>query len=291
MSSLLRSCPEIYPGESLYSAFCRYHVRSCNHTENVTITQLFSRSTSMYTSILSPHVLRRGTQWIKAVPGSGAKSLIQNHTATPLHNACVPKFWCIQPESLDTPSSFEAYRPVFFHYIHQERYLRFCPDCAAEQRRLYGESYWQVTPHIDLVEYCPIHHKRILNSPIPLKSIAHHFYPADYVIHSMPGTESVPTSLDLTDESIKAYIQLANDVQLLLNKGEKIGTLPFHLLWSKLYNDNDTDTEIPRIMVHYFPSIPFPTSFWWLRMSSLQILLLIAYRYGGIKKWLKEIAD
>ena len=31
--------------------------------------------------------------------------------------------------------------------------LRFCPECASVQTRLYGEPYWQVLPQIDEVEY------------------------------------------------------------------------------------------------------------------------------------------
>ena len=75
---------------------------------------------------------------------------------------------------------------------HSSQKLRFCPVCAGEQKKIYGEAYWQIVPQLDGVEYCPYHHVHILSSPIHVRGFRYSFFPADTVISSLPGSPTDP---------------------------------------------------------------------------------------------------
>jgi len=45
-------------------------------------------------------------------------------------------------------------------------FLRFCPDCAIEQKRIYGEPYWSRLPQVRGIDVCPKHRRRFLNGSV-----------------------------------------------------------------------------------------------------------------------------
>jgi hypothetical protein len=46
---------------------------------------------------------------------------------------------------------------------------RFCHDCVALDRQLYGEAYWHRNHHLPGVLICPIHLSRLVETTIPLR--------------------------------------------------------------------------------------------------------------------------
>ena len=48
----------------------------------------------------------------------------------------------------------------------EQRYLRYCPLCAKEDRNLYGESYWHRSHQLTGVGICPVHGCKLLNSSV-----------------------------------------------------------------------------------------------------------------------------
>ena len=178
--------PTPYPGESLYSVLCRYHVRSGNATNRKTILQLFGAFASLCSTLLLPSMLNCFEYW--AVPGSGidAGYMFRDNTA---YSLCVLRSFSdyihFFPDSnLSAMSLRGAYRWPFRQCLiqHPSRRLRYCPVCAADQKKLYGESYWQVLPQLDGVEYCPIHHTRIATTVLRYRDLVYTFHPADVVI-------------------------------------------------------------------------------------------------------------
>ena len=72
--------PVPYPGESLYSILCRYHVRSGNISPHRTIRQVFGDYASLISTLLLPPMLDR------FIPGQNLKTLQLNicYGTTPL---------------------------------------------------------------------------------------------------------------------------------------------------------------------------------------------------------------
>lgn len=100
--------------------------------------------------------------------------------------------------------------------------LRFCPKCAKEQEKLYGESYWQVLPQLDEAEYCPVHKIPIRNTSIPIKSIRRHFYPASSVLKDpllSSATDYESNWKDLFEQERELFISVSQNINWLLHNG------------------------------------------------------------------------
>lgn len=73
--------PAPYPGESLYSVFCRYHQRSGNCSETVTITQLFGGYLTLHSALLTPYRLNYFDRWYDPATGITREKLMMEHSA------------------------------------------------------------------------------------------------------------------------------------------------------------------------------------------------------------------
>ena len=54
--------------------------------------------------------------------------------------------------------------------LEERRYLRFCPQCAKEDREERGETYWHREHQIPRIRVCPKHRLFLENSSIPIYS-------------------------------------------------------------------------------------------------------------------------
>ena len=188
--------PTPYPGESLYSVLCRYHVRSGNATTRKTILQLFGTFGSLCSTLLLPSMLNCFESWVAAETSIAADELFRNNTA---YSLCALRSfseynYCFA-DGFSIPSR-KYYRRNFRQCLlqHPSDKLRYCPNCAADQKKLYGESYWQIIPQLDGIEYCPIHHTRISTTTIHTRDLLYSFFPADVVLPDVSPDYSISES-------------------------------------------------------------------------------------------------
>ena len=211
MSSL--TCfPTPLPDESLYSIFCRYHIRSCNAHDATTISQLFDRCRSLQTSILSPRPLKNAREWIDTTPGFNRSSLMLEHTAYPFFRSFIqnpnPKF-----------SSYAADRFFLSLYMNcstPSKHLRFCPKCARAQWDAFGTAYWQLLPQINGYEICPVHLEPIRETNISHEDIMHRFFPASSVLSS-PLSNEDSFRLRHIRAHFNEFLQTAQDIDFVFH--------------------------------------------------------------------------
>lgn len=209
MSSL--TCfPTPLPEESLYSIFCRYHIRSCNNCDSTTISQLFDQCRSLQTSILSPRPLKHAREWIDTTPGFNRSSLMLDHTAYPFFRSFIPN---PNPKF----SSYAADRFFLSLYLNcstSSKRLRYCPKCASAQLKTFGTSYWQILPQINGYEICPVHLVPIQETDILHTDIVHRFFPASYVLAEYKSFKD-PVRLDWINSHWKDFLQMAQDIEYI----------------------------------------------------------------------------
>ena len=218
--------PAPYPGASFYSILCRYHVRSGNVNDWCTSNQLFGYNSSLTSTLLTPFHLEMVKYWLPSHSEATAEMMLHQNTAYNLYaiNALPSELERIQDVVAGRRTTESFPRWMHPRTIHPAGYLRYCPECASEQKKLYGEPYWQVLPQIDEVEYCPRHKVRIRNSPVPLKNIGFHYHPASSVLTKdelrHPGNICTQEWDYLFRRERNFFIQLACNISWLLQNGE-----------------------------------------------------------------------
>ena len=215
--------PEPYPGESFYSVLCRYHVRSANASDGHTIKQLFGYNSSMLSTLLTPFHLEMTRYWMPESPNIRAEAMLRDNTAFTVYALGAFPDDIARIQEISTGQRVTGSFPLRMQsrLANHAGRLRYCPACAAEQKKIYGESYWQVLPQLDEVEYCPLHGIRVRNTPISYKHICHHFYPASLVLDSQPPTScEAQTAWDnLFSTERKFFIKLAQSIAWILRNG------------------------------------------------------------------------
>ena len=217
--------PEPYPGEAFYSVLCRYHVRSGNVNSWHTLHQLFGYPGSLASTLLAPFHFEMIKHWVPISSGITLEKMLRQNTAFNLYAlTCIPsEISCIHDVIAERKKTSSFPRCMLPRTVNPSRHLRFCPECAATQKKLYGEPYWQVLPQTDDVEYCPLHGTRIQNSPVPLTDIRFKFHPASTVIKeamSPTVTEYSKEWESLFREERRFFMKLSQGIAWLLQHGE-----------------------------------------------------------------------
>lgn len=218
--------PTPYPGEAFYSVLCRYHVRSGNVNDWCTSNQLFGYNSSLTSTLLTPFHLELVKYWFPSHGEAVVEKMLHQNTAYNLYaiNAIPGELERIRDVVTGRKTTESFPRWMHPRTVNPAGYLRYCPKCAAEQTKLYGEPYWQVLPQVDEVEYCPLHKIRIRNSPVPLKSIGFHYHPASSVLTKDELRHTRNTRTQEWDPLFKKekafFIQLACNINWLLQNGE-----------------------------------------------------------------------
>ena len=213
--------PAPYPDESLYSVFCRYHVRSGNCSERDTILQLFGRYLCLNSSVLTPFRLNYASRWYDPGTGITGNRLLLENTAYQYH--CIWN-WPARREMIrsipDSKGPVSLTAAIMSREVSSKKHLFYCPECAAEEETIYGESYWHILPQLNCVEYCPRHRRRFCESEISYKDIKWHLVPASEYICAHQAARDARRShaASVVDE----YIGLASDSAWLLKNGAAI---------------------------------------------------------------------
>lgn len=125
------------PDETIYSLFCRYHVRSCNASDRATIHQLFNKTHSLQTTVFSAFPLKYAMHWVDSFHGLSVESLIENNTAMPFYRIFKPR----TNTSCCSYASDRFLMSMYNNCCTHSKKLRYCPKCARAQWETFGVSF------------------------------------------------------------------------------------------------------------------------------------------------------
>ncbi len=225
--------PSPLPYETLYSFLCRYHVRSCNTSDNATLLQLFDQKRSLHTTVLSPFPLRFAGRWTDSFQGFNRESLIREHTAFPFYQS----FHSCANTSRSSYAADRFFMAMYNRCATFSKRLRYCPKCAQAQWESFGVSYWQILPQINGYEICPIHMEPIRETNITHRNIRYNFFPASNVLGKSKTSENLE-NIHWVEKYQSEFLCMAEDINYLyqysytgFHLGTKIQkTLQFDLL-------------------------------------------------------------
>ena len=160
--------PEIYPDELLYSQLCRYYQRTGYTKYIFAVDDLFMRRTVHpvieWVNEYSPDAMNHITR------GTDFETVVREHTMFPAYTRFLPKERRGAALQSLIVRDGNYYNLIVNQKVNHKRYLRYCPLCAGEDRRQYGETYWHREHQIVHLDICPKHRCRLVDSTIPIRS-------------------------------------------------------------------------------------------------------------------------
>jgi len=161
--------PVIYPDELVYSWFCRYYVHSGYPNNKMALEDiLYNRHNNPSKEFLG-HLNPEIEQVIKSM--YSIDELILEHTMFPQYARfieCSKKKDALYRLGHDFCDAHHLFS--ILPRNEGDQYLKYCPVCASEDRKQYGETYWHRNHQIRNMNVCTRHECRLAKSTIPAKS-------------------------------------------------------------------------------------------------------------------------
>ena len=149
--------PEIYPGELLYSQIARYYAQSGYTAYRYATEDLYINK------LIRPDIefLNRFTNdaLLKITQSMPMETIVEKHTMFSYYGRFLP----IERRN-NAFQSLVAMQENYRHLLvipkrttNKNRYVRYCPLCAIDDRKKYGETYWHREHQMQGVDICDIH--------------------------------------------------------------------------------------------------------------------------------------
>ena len=212
--------PKPYPDELLYSLLSRYHQRSGNARFVFTAEELYRNGKITHPSIDFVNVFTDDAMnWLtKELPW---ETVAEKHTMFPAYIRFLPLQRRKEAEEGVKKQNGNWKNIMNLPVLKEKRFLRFCPECAKEDREKYGETYWHREHQIPRVRVCPLHKTYLENSDIPIGSkTTPGLFDAESNVSASTVTKHCKNSqeTDFTQYVLEVFRQL-NDTKTDFNVG------------------------------------------------------------------------
>ena len=200
---MLALFPYPYPDELLYSVFSRYYVRR-GYAKYVYVAEELFESKYVRPSFEYLVSLKNDVQK-ELTYNDSFHNTILSHTMYPYHCRFLPlERRKAALESLGRMDS-NYHNLVLLPKRDRIPVMRYCPECAKQDRLQYGETYWHRIHQIWEMTVCPIHHCYIQETEYKLSGkVSPDLIPAEIVI---------PFSEDITQCNNERLLALAEYVR------------------------------------------------------------------------------
>lgn len=158
--------PEIYPDELVYSWLARYYIKTGYVRYAFVAEELFQKKTVRpdieFVNQYTTPALQAITEKIPM------QRIIEQHTMFPYYGRFLQKERRNQAytEMIQTKGNYHNLLPMPKRKGNTDRYLRYCPVCAENDRKQYGEAYWHRIHQLQGGNICPIHKCYLINSAV-----------------------------------------------------------------------------------------------------------------------------
>lgn len=143
--------------------------------------------------------------------------LIDDHTLYPFYQPFLPAARASKVRALlrghETRTGLYASIALGSQLGPLPRFLRFCPECVPEDRRLYGQCYWHRLHQAPGVYLCPRHQTPLQDSPDPMyyRAPQQRYRSAEQVLQNIE-----PQQPEVSPALRPALLQIAREVEWLL---------------------------------------------------------------------------
>lgn len=216
--------PDPHPDELFFSVCARFGTRMRYPNKKSVLTELFGTASVTATVELPSHLLRL----ISALPPNHRYTvdhLIDKYTLLPFYSPFLPhdRVKKLREDMRGAGGLASQKRAgIMASRIPTPEWLRFCPACIGEDKRLVGEAYWHRLHQLAGVLVCPDHKVVLEDSPARRDSARDflQFVPAEDAARIFPARP-----LDPSDSSHQILLKLAQDASWLLKHRNRVSDL------------------------------------------------------------------
>lgn len=158
--------PAPYPDELLYSQLARYYIASGYMAYTFAAEELFQfrtvRPSLEFVNQFTPDALQAITR------NMPMEQIIEKHTMFPYYGRFLPKERRKKAYNalIAMEGNYHNLLPIPQRKDGKARYLRYCPLCAADDRKKHGETYWHRIHQMMGVRICPDHCCALVDSDV-----------------------------------------------------------------------------------------------------------------------------
>jgi len=211
---VLAHFPLLYDEEILYSGLARYRIRNGSIGIKQVNQELFGSTNVTATVDLPSHI----DALVENLPyGSTltADKIIHKHTLYTLYKPFLPAkqaeaVFYLMRGSQGGGIHYKA--GITASSVPTPRYLRFCPLCLIEQRKIFGEGFWHRLHQVPGLLVCPKHMLPLSNSSILVPGLNKHQYHAP----DEDCCELTPRGINFKAYTLERLALFSQDVEWLL---------------------------------------------------------------------------
>ena len=259
--------PEMYEDELAYSLFARYHVHSGHLTFRATAEDLFvNKDVIPSTEFIVPLTEEAVKMIARTMPLS---EFVEKHTMLPYYTRFLPLERRKKAFDLITAMDRSFYDCLYMRKNKTEmrKYMRYCPLCAAIDRKKYGETYWHRKHQLPGVEICLEHRCRLEDSSVVITVESQRFK----LIHAeLVIPEDTPVNMTVSDleYQLSEYVMKVFDADMDFEHDVSTGKF----LQSRLEGTPYTSTRGEQVfarklyaaVTEYYQDLPqYSLEAWW----------------------------
>lgn len=185
---MLTYFPTAHPNEWIYSVFCRYHLRAGRQQSQTTIRELFGNRLTAAIGSIFPNNTITGIAAQLPTGQFNARDFMLHHTLFSYYTRCYPL--SKKEKLLDQLCQGTTAVITSIRNFGQLPAPRYCPLCAQEDKRIWGEAYWHIEHQIPAMDVCPNHGHPLLSiKGTDATKVRYTFFPLDV---SLPASEDLP---------------------------------------------------------------------------------------------------
>ena len=203
--------PTPYPDEMLYSVLCRYHLRCGSPPEPQTNLDLWGKRHGKL--LFLPDGIENFASRIPEPAKLTTDRFIAENTVYPWLKPFLSHERGELLVTAMTHGNLKIYNITGLARTHSFAlpYLRYCPQCAAEDIAEFAETYWHRAHQLPDITVCPKHHTILIESQYYTSEIKHNFFGASPAL----ATGAQPSPAGVSDK----HSDIADDAAWLLRNG------------------------------------------------------------------------
>ena len=170
---MLRTFPNPYPDELLYSLFVRHHIRSGNKIFKQTIEDLLGYVPHQLYGLALPSNLNFLVEKLRLISSQTAEDLISNYTLYSFYIIFLTQSEAFLLKNLMRKKTskpiFQVAKIDVAKGSEDSRLLKFCSQCLEKDLQKFGEAYWHRTHQIPGIFACLTHGTVLRESLVPIQ--------------------------------------------------------------------------------------------------------------------------